>query len=139
MLDQSKIKEIKIQYVNVFRNNFLTILEFKKKVVPSNTSNLVCTHALLLINFLIFPWSLFFGKNFVSINWPVDAMSWPTTQNGKVVQHTLPFTMSRQPSGRLTSYNVFQATIVGSNSYIWTNLQDFIWQNIKEEAIRSYN
>jgi hypothetical protein len=43
MLDQLEIKEIKIKYVNFLKNNFLSILELFKKVVPSGTPNLACT------------------------------------------------------------------------------------------------
>jgi hypothetical protein len=42
----------------------------------------------------IFPRSLFGGEGSIPINRPLDEMSWPTSQNGKVVHHTLPFKMS---------------------------------------------
>ncbi len=38
--------------------------------------------------------SLFGGKSSILINRPMDEMSWPTSCNGKVVLHTVPFKMS---------------------------------------------
>jgi hypothetical protein len=36
-------------------------------------------------------------------------------------------------------YGHFPATIGGFFSWLWTNLQDFMWGNFKQKAIRSYN
>jgi hypothetical protein len=42
----------------------------------------------------IFLQSLFGGEGSIPINRLVDEMLWPTSRNGKVVRHTLPFKMS---------------------------------------------
>jgi hypothetical protein len=76
----NKKKRNKNTICDFFRNNFLTIPKFKKIKILSGTPNLVCTHDLLLINLFIFPWSVFVGENFVSINWPMDVMSWPNAK-----------------------------------------------------------
>ncbi len=42
----------------------------------------------------MFPQNLFIGESSIPINRPLDEMSWPTSCNGKVVRHTVPFKMS---------------------------------------------
>jgi hypothetical protein len=39
-------------------------------------------------------------KFVVAINWPIDAMSWLTSCNGKIVWRTFPFKMSKPHSNR---------------------------------------
>ncbi len=41
--------------------------------------------------------------------------------------------------GWLASCNNFQTTIGSFYSWIWMNLQDFMWWNFKQEAIWNYN
>jgi hypothetical protein len=43
---------------------------------------------------LMFPQSLFGGESSIPINRLVDEMSWPTSHNGKVIHHMMPFKMS---------------------------------------------
>jgi hypothetical protein len=43
---------------------------------------------------IFFPQSLFEGEISIPINKPMDDMSWPTSHNGKVVHHIVPFKMS---------------------------------------------
>ncbi len=41
--------------------------------------------------------------------------------------------------GYPTSYGHFPTTIGGSCSWLWTNLQDFMWQDFKQKVICNYN
>jgi hypothetical protein len=42
---------------------------------------------------LMFPQSLFEGKNSIPINRPLDEMSWPTSHNCNAIHRTVPFKM----------------------------------------------
>jgi hypothetical protein len=55
--------------------------------------------------------SLFGGKNFVPINQPTNAMSWPIIQNGKVVRPTMPFKMSKLHYNWWEGGQLFETTI----------------------------
>ncbi len=60
---------------------------------------------------LIFPRSLFGGESPTPINRLVDEMSWPTSRNGKVVCHKMPFKMSNIHYNWWEASQLFEATI----------------------------
>jgi hypothetical protein len=60
---------------------------------------------------VIFPQRLFGGESSILINRPMDNMLWPTSHNGKVFHHSMPFKMSNLHHNWWEAGWLFEATI----------------------------